>query len=132
VERRESQHLSEIDATLNVAEFNRDPIDAPVLLDETRGLIFSKNKIFDAQNLERLIYSLPAYYDVFDGATETVYALDAERGRIATRGYVYELGRYDVIASTVVPNATQQFFASDGALWTLSVSKGALFQQLLD
>ncbi len=116
----------------DVSDFNRDPVDAPILLDETRSLIFSKNKIFDATNLAKVVYSLPGSFDTFDGSAENAYALDSARGRMATKNYVYELDRYSIVAPTLVANADQLFFDANGALWFLSVSQGMLVQQLID
>jgi hypothetical protein len=129
VHRLRTSDLSEVDVTGDVADFNRDPLDAPVLLDETRGLVFSKNKIFDATNLTKVVYSLPSSFDVFNGAAENVYALDVERGRIATKNYVYDLVRYEIIAPTLVSYADQLFFDASGGLWFLSISKGQLVRQ---
>jgi len=132
VHRLDTTDLSQIDVTSEVGDFSRDPLDAPLLLDEDRGLVFSKNKVFDADNLAKLVYSLPSAFDTFDGAAENAYALDPVRGRLATKRYIYELERYDIHASTVVMNADQLFFDATGALWFLSVSKGVLLKQMLD
>ena len=129
VHRLAASDLSELDVTADVSDFNRDPLDAPILLDEGRGFVFSKNKIFDATNLTRLVYSLPSSFDTFDGAGENTYALDAERGFIATKNYVYELERYEIVAPTLVTGADQLFFDAGGGLWFLSVSRGTLVRQ---
>lgn len=124
--------LSEVDVTGDVADYNRDPLDAPILLDEGRGLIFSKNKIFDATNLTRVVYSLPSSFDTFYGAGENAHALDAERGLMATKNFVYELDRYEIVASTVMANADQLFFDARGELWFLSTKEGVIMQQVID
>jgi hypothetical protein len=129
VHRVRTSDLSELDVTDNLADYARDPLDAPILLDESRGLIFSKNKIFDATNLTKVVYSLPSAFDILEGATENVYALDSERGLIATKNHVYELGSYDIVAPTLLPKADQLFFDASGGLWYLSISKGQLLQQ---
>lgn len=130
VHRVSPSDLREVDTTGDVADYSRNPLDAPVLLDEGRGLIFSKNKIFDATNLSKLVYSLPGASSSFDGAAENAYALDATRGRVATKNYVYELAQYHVVAPTVVADADQLFFDVDGGLWFLSTAKGQLTQQV--
>ncbi len=79
-----------------------------------------KNKIFDALNLTKIIYTLPGTVDTFSAAEENAYALDAAHGVFATKDYVYNLSRFDVIASTVVPAADQSFFDSSGMLWIRS------------
>lgn len=124
--------LSELDVSGDVADFNRDPLDAPLLLDEGRGLIFSKSKIFDATNLTKLVYSLPSEYDTFGGASENAYALDAAHGRVATKNFVYELEQYKIVSSTVVDDADQLFFDANGALWFLSISSGTLAKQVIE
>jgi hypothetical protein len=132
VHRLLTSDLSEIDVTSStVASFNRDPLDAPILLDESRSLVFSKNKIFDATNLAKLVYTLPSDYDVFDGAGENAYALDSAHGLLATNNFVYELDRYSVVDATLDPSADQLFFDAQGELWSLSVSKGTLDAQIV-
>ncbi|MGC4087548.1 MAG: hypothetical protein QM756_06580 [Polyangiaceae bacterium] len=51
---------------------------------------------------------------------------------MATKHYVYELERYDVVAATLVAEAGQLCFDSGAGLWFLSVSKGALIQQRIE
>jgi hypothetical protein len=132
VSRRLTSDLSEIDNSgSNVPNFTRDPLDAPLLLDEVHGYVVAKNKIFDALNLTKVIYTLPGGFDTFDGAAENGYALDAADGLLATKNYVYELSRFDVLAPTVVPAADQMFFDSTGVLWLLSVSNGTLSAQIV-
>jgi len=111
--------------------FTRDPLDAPILLDETRGLVFAKNHIFDAENLTRVEYTLPGAVDTFYGAQENAFALDAQRGLLATRNHVYELDRYSVVADTLADDAEQMFFDRDGLLWYLQLSLGALESQAI-
>jgi hypothetical protein len=124
--------LAVVDETSgSVTNFNRDPLDAPILLDEGRRLVFVKNKIFDANNLTKVIYTLPSTFDTFDGAKENAYALDAQRGRLSTKGYLYDLERYDIVGTTLRPQADQIFFDKDGHLWSLTVSGGVLEQQRL-
>jgi len=133
-------YVSRIDATslnqgdesaTNIPSFDRDPLDAPVLFDETRGLVFVKNKIFDATDLSNVLYTLPGSFDAFAGASENAYALAPAQGLLATKNYVYELSRYDAIAATLVPSADQIFFDDTGLLWFLSVSDGTLKAQKL-
>ena len=118
VDRVQTSDLAMIDqSSASVPSFTRDPLDAPILLDETRGLVFVKNKVFDILNLAKVVYSLPSTFDTFDGAGENAYALDAERGWLATKNYVYDLARYDIVTPTIMPAADQLFFdASGGAV----------------
>jgi hypothetical protein len=100
-----------------------------LLLDETRGLIFVKNKIFDAANLAKVIYTLPGSADSVYGAAENAYAIAPAQGLLATKNYVYDLGRYDVLAPTLVNRADQQFFDNEGTLWFLSMADNQLKAQ---
>ena len=90
-----------------------------------------KNKVFDILNLARLVYSLPSTFDTFSGAAENAYALDAQRGRLATKDYVYDLVRYDIVTPTIMSRADQMFFDASGLLWFLSVPDGALKAQVV-
>ena len=124
--------LSQIDQSpTNLNDFDRDPIGAPLLLDEVDGYVLVKNKIFDALNLSKVIYTLPGTVDTFSPAAENAYALDAAHGVFATKDYVYNLSRFDILAPTVVPAADQSFFDSSGMLWMLSISQGSLFGQIV-
>lgn len=107
----------------------RDPLDAPILLDEAGERVLVKNKVFDATNLARVLYTFPGPIDTYRGATENVYALDATRGRAATRGTVYDLGKYRPISPALFPNAAQRFFDRDGLLWFLLTADGKLVAQ---
>ena len=71
----------------------------------------------------------PQSFDILAGATENAYALDAARGRFATKNYVYEMDRYSIVAPTIAPTADQLFFDASGTLWFLSVSNGTLTSQ---
>jgi hypothetical protein len=130
VSRRHTVELSEVDKTAtSLTNFTRDPLDVPLLLDETRGLVFAKNKVFDILNLTRVIYTLPGTFDTFNGAAENAYALDSAHGLVASKNFVYSLDRYDVVAEVLVPAPDQLFFTIDGTLWSLSVSQGSLIGQ---
>ena len=130
VSRRHTADLTEVDKTsTSLTNFTRDPLDCPVLLDETRGLVFAKNKVFDILNLTRVIYTLPGTFDTFNGASENAYALDSAHGLVASKAFVYSLDRYDVVAEVLVPSPDQVFFTTDGMLWSLSESQGSLIRQ---
>ncbi len=118
-----------LDQTSASEGVTRDPLDAPILLDEAGERILVKNKIFDASNLSRVLYTFPGPVDSYRGATENVYALDATRARAATRNTIYDLNKYRVIGPTLFPNAAQRFFDRDGLLWFLLTSDGKLVAQ---
>jgi hypothetical protein len=124
--------LSEADMTHpNMSNFYTEPLSTPILLDETRGLVFVKNKVFDAKNLETLVYTLSSTYDSFDSAFENTYALDPQRGLLSTKSYVYELGHYDVVTPTLVADADQLFFDSKGKLWFFSAARSVVSAQVV-
>jgi hypothetical protein len=119
VKRVSSTALTLIDeSTIAYSEnFQRDPLDTPLLLDETRKIVFAKNKIFDATDLKKVIHTLPGSYNVSGGAAENAYALDSTCGLVATRNYVYELDRYEILTHTLNSGADEMFFDSNGSLW---------------
>jgi hypothetical protein len=132
VHRNSTASLSEADASsTSIPNFHRNPLDAPILLDETRNLVFAKNKVFNALDLTQVVYTLPSYFDAFDGATENAYALDPRRGLLSTKEYVYELDRYEVVEPTLNPDADQLFFDARGRLWFLSLSRSVLDAQVV-
>jgi hypothetical protein len=122
VRRLETANLSEINASIDAGDFSRDPLDAPILLDEARGLVIAKNRVFDANDLRRLVDSIPN--------APAAYALDPTRGRVATKDYIYEVDRFDVISQTMVAGAEQVFFDASGGIWYLS--NGVLSKQVLE
>jgi hypothetical protein len=119
------------EAGTNVPLFARDPNDAPILLDETRGLILVKNKIFDSTNLAKVLATLPGKFDSSEGAAENVYALDSAHGLFASKSFVYELSSFSPVAEPLVPAAAQSFFDRDGVLWMISLAAGALEGQII-
>jgi len=126
-----SDFTSEDVTSSTVTQFSSEPYDAPIFLDEARGLIFVKNKIFDADELATLVYSLPSGYDVFNGAAENVYAYDGKHGTLATKNYIYELERYGLLETTLRADADQLFFDKHGILWFLSGARGTLEGQIV-
>jgi hypothetical protein len=132
VSRLLTSDLTQVDqSATNLSDFDRDPLDAPLLLDEVDGYVLVKNKIFDALNLTRIIYTLPGTVETYSAADENAYALDAAHGVFATKNYVYSLSGFDVLAPTVIPAADQLFFDSSGTLWMLSISQGTLSGQVV-
>lgn len=124
--------LSQIDeSSTTVSAITRDPVDTPIFLDEGRGLIFVKNQILDASNLAKIVYSLPPTPRTYEAAIENIYALDPEHGLMATKGYVYELDHYAVVAQTITHSPDQMFFDKDGRLWMLVISGGSLQAQVV-
>ena len=107
VRRVRTSDLMQIDlSSASVPSFNRNPLDcSPVSLDETRNLIFSKNKVFDATNLTKVVYSLPLAFDTFNGAAENAYALDSLRGLLATKNTSTSSRATISKAPTLVPGA---------------------------
>jgi hypothetical protein len=132
VRRLDAIKLTQIDkSATNLASFPCGPIDSALLLDESRGLVFVRNRVFNATNLANVVYTLPSLNDVLDGLTENVYALDATRGLLATKNFIFELGGYTVVAATLKPPADQLFFDKAGTLWTLTITESALKAQII-
>lgn len=129
VRRLDTFDWSTLDQTSASDGMARDPLDAPILLDEAGERILVKNKIFDATNLTRVLYTFPGTADSSRGASENVYALDAARNRAATRNAVYDLTQYRAVVPTLFPNAAQRFFDRDGLLWFLLTADGKLVAQ---
>ncbi|HMJ12625.1 MAG TPA: hypothetical protein VK524_14470 [Polyangiaceae bacterium] len=131
VKRVSSATFSVLDETAVTASenFQRDPLDTPVLLDERRRLVFVKNKVFDTAELKRVIYTLPGRSQIPYGAVENAYALDGACGLLASRSYIYELGRYDIFSPTLSHSADQMFFDREGSLWFVLGAERALRAQ---
>jgi streptogramin lyase len=101
------------------------------LLDERRNLLIAKTTLFDAQNLAKRVYTLPDLGLQGFGIKESAYALETQRGWVATRHYVYELEQYKVVSRTATAAADQMFFDRDGQLWFLNVAERSLRAQAI-
>ena len=130
VSRTRVSDLAQLDvSSMTVPNFGSAPADAPLLLDESRGYVFVKDKVFDASRLGNVTYTLPGNYDTLGGPQEVAYALNASDGFFATKNFVYELGRFDPVAATLVPSSDQLFFDNAGKLWMLSTAQATLTAQ---
>ena len=107
--------------------FYRDPLDTPILVSESRGVVLAKNRILDPLNLERVIFTITSPRDrSIDGAEENAYAADFERGRFATKKAVYSLDAIVSILSISRPNASQLLFDRSGRLYFLETAQNRL------
>ena len=132
VSRSRVSDLTQLDvSSMTVPNFGSAPADAPLLLDESRGYVFVKDKVFDASHLTNVVYTLPGDYSTLNGPQEVAYALNAVGGYLATKNFVYELTRFDPIAATIVPSSDQLFFDRAGKLWMLSTARATLSAQLV-
>lgn len=132
VSRLRVSDLAQLDvSSMVVPNFGSAPADAPLLLDESRGYVFVKDKIFDASRLTNVTYTLPGTYNVLTGPQEVAYALDGAGGFFASKNFVYELSRFDAVAATIVPAADQLFFDKAGQLWMLSTASATLSSQIV-
>ena len=132
VSRSRVSDLAQLDvSSMTVPNFGSAPSDAPLLLDESRGYVFVKDKVFDASHLTNVTYTLPGNFDTLSGPQEVAYALNASGGFLATKNFVYELSRFDPVAATIVPASDQLFFDSAGKLWMLSTAHATLTAQLV-
>jgi hypothetical protein len=108
-------------------EFFRDPLDTPILLDPMRSLILAKNRVFDATNLARVIFTFTSPEDDSrDGAIENAYAIDPLRGRFATAHHVFSLDDFTSILSIERGDSGQMFFDRDGQLYVVLTNEGVL------
>jgi hypothetical protein len=124
--------LSELDASnLGYPNFYRDPLDAPILWDHERSYIFAKDRVFNAENLQQVVYSFPDASPNDIAASESAYALDEKRGRVATRNNVYSLDNFNSIAAVDHPDAAQYFFDKHGRLRQLLTGQNRLACQTL-
>jgi hypothetical protein len=96
------------------------------LWDHQRDYIFAKDRVFNAENLRQVVYSFPdtSPYDI--SASESAYALDEQRGRVATRQSVYSLQDFNPIAAVDHADAVQYFFDKHGRLRSLLTSQNRL------
>jgi hypothetical protein len=132
VSRSRVSDLAQLDvSSMTVPNFGSAPADAPLLLDESRGYVFVKDKVFDASNLAKVIYTLPGNYNTLSGPQEVAYALNASGGFLASKNFVYELSRFDPVAATIVPSSDHLFFDNAGKLWMLSTAQATLSAQLV-
>lgn len=104
---------------------------SPLLLDEKRKLLIVKSTVFDAQALSKRLYTLPSFGGVVNSFREFSYAVDSERGWVATRRYVYELDHHAVVSRTASAAADQMFFDRDGRLWFFDAKKHLLRSQVV-
>lgn len=132
VHRLLTSDLSETDTTGTLTDLHANPPDGPILLDEGRGLIFTRNKVYDASDLTTVVHTLPGYWALDFGALENAFALDTVRGRLATKTFVYDLDQYEILEAAVVDEPDQVFFDVNGGLWFLSIRKAALMQQIVE
>jgi hypothetical protein len=107
--------------------FYRDPLDTPILLDESRGVVLAKNRLLDPLNLNRVIFTITSPRDrSTDGAEENAYAADFVRGRFATKKNVYSLDDIVSIRSISRPDASQLLFDRNGRLYFLETAQNSL------
>jgi outer membrane protein assembly factor BamB len=111
---------------------NREPLDTPLLWDSGRGLILVKSQIFDATTLEVEYTMRSPGDDSWSPAAENAYALDAARGRFATRQSIRSLDDFRVLGATMRADAAQYLFDRDGRLRLLFPDDGVLACQSLD
>ncbi len=120
----------EADRSAPGIDLTTEPYNGPMFLDETRALVLTKNRIFDATNLAKLVFTLPGFAG-HSGAEENVYAIDSASGRFASRAYVYSLDTFRIESATLTADADDMFFDRDGLLWFLVSADGTLTAQRL-
>ena len=106
-------------STKTYPDHNRDPLDAPILLDETSNIVINKRYVFNSLNLEQVIYDL--------GEDEVVYGADFNKKRIATLNEIYSLESYNSLIKLPIINVDNLIFDTEGDLYMLKNSNSALF-----
>jgi hypothetical protein len=101
--------------------FPRDPLDAPILLDEAHGRVLTKNHALDRNDLSTVVFRL--------GDGEVVYAADFARNRVATKTQVYAADTFAPIAPTLSRFGQAQFFDRDGVLYFVDNRRPSLIVQ---
>lgn len=86
-------------------DFERDPLDTPVLLLEEQGWLIAKNKILNMSDLT-LANELP----------EPIYAVDASGGVLVGKSGMYDLNTLQQIETLTLGSATEIFFDRNGIL----------------
>ena len=96
--------------------------------DRPRSKGYTSIQAFIRNRIQRLCAGC---VNALDWAGENAYALDSAHGLLATKYFVYELSRYDLLTSKLDPDASQLFFDNDGVLWFLSLTDGSLNAQII-
>ncbi|HEX9619212.1 MAG TPA: hypothetical protein VF989_03690, partial [Polyangiaceae bacterium] len=110
--------------------FYRDPLDTPILFDESSLLLLAKNRVFDAFNLTKVLFTFTSDGDdVFDGAVQNAYAADFAATVMASKTQVFSLTDYAAVEPVAASGADQLFFDKNGRLYALVVNRGALVYQ---
>jgi hypothetical protein len=84
-------------------DFQRDPLDAPVLLLEDRGLVVVKDRILNKNLLNQTIAVLP----------EPIYAVSPDGKIFAGKNGLYDAQSYQKLQSLALSGARDLFFAND-------------------
>jgi hypothetical protein len=107
------------ETTVGYPMYQRDPLDSPIFIDETRNLAINKHFIFNSLNLKQTVYS-------FD-ADALFYAADLNKGYIATKDSVYSLDTYSPVTSLSLKDRDGLFFDNQDDLYILDNSRSMIF-----
>jgi hypothetical protein len=111
---------SEIDrSATQYPDFRRDPLDAPIFLDETSEIVIHKRYVFDSLDLLTVIHDF--------GEDEVVYALDFTNRRAATKNRIYSLDNYTVITPNPISSNDGMFFDAEGDFYIIRNDVGAIY-----
>lgn len=111
--------LSTIDSTnQGYPDYRRDPLDSPILLDETSNRIINKRFVMNSLNLAQVYYTFPE--------TDIIYAADFVNQYAVSRRMIYSLQDYNPVLGTPVAG-DQMFFDNNGVLYMLLNSESKIY-----
>lgn len=113
-------------STLGYPAFLRDPLDTPILWDHSRDWIFAKNRVLDAKNLSKVVFTFTDSGDTSSSAFHNAYALNPTSGRVVSRYDVFGLDDFKSRGKVTSGAANDFFFAKDGRLRALVTSSNQL------
>lgn len=87
----------------------RDPLDTPIFLLETAGLVIAKNKVFDMNDLTVVKGSF----------AEPIYAVSTASGTAVGKTGIYNLSNYQKLETLSLSAAKEIFYGNNGVLYYL-------------
>ncbi|WP_375105188.1 S-layer homology domain-containing protein [Paenibacillus sp. RS8] len=94
---------------LGYPNMDRDPLDTPILLVESQGMIIAKNKAFNMNNLQEVIGTFP----------EPIYAVDIVNNTALGKRGIYDLTSFEKVQTIKLAGATNIFYDDQGNLYYL-------------
>ncbi|MEK5253266.1 hypothetical protein NST74_07380 [Paenibacillus sp. FSL F4-0125] len=94
-------------SNLGYPNMDRDPLDTPILLVESQGMIIAKNKVFKMNNLQEVIGTFP----------ELIYAVDVVNHTALGKKGIYDLTSFQKVQTINLADATNIFYDDKGNLY---------------